>query len=245
MLLTSPPSPALDYPSSDGEPVAETYDHFYVLLVTLEVLRQYLLGRQATVLGNQFLYYAQGFPKLRVAPDTMVIFDVAPGGRDNYKIWEERQVPAVIFEFTSRSTKDQDTGAKKLLYEQLGVQEYWLFDPRGEWLPGQLQGYRLQGDSYEGITDSHSQPLQLRLVVEGQLIGFYRQDTGERLLMPAELAEALHQETQAREQEAQARERAEAQAQQAEATIDYERQQREAAESLLAQYRQRFGELPD
>jgi len=125
------------------------------------------------------------------------------------------------------------------------VQEYWLFDPRGEWLPGQLQGYRLQGDSYEGITDSHSQPLQLRLVVEGQLIGFYRQDTGERLLMPAELAEALHQETQAREQEAQARERAEAQAQQAEATIDYERQQREAAESLLAQYRQRFGELPD
>jgi len=245
MLLTCPPSPALDYPSSDGEPVAETYDHFYVLLVTLEVLRQYLLGRQATVLGNQFLYYAQGFPKLRVAPDTMVIFDVAPGGRDNYKIWEERQVPAVIFEFTSRSTKDQDTGAKKLLYEQLGVQEYWLFDPRGEWLPGQLQGYRLQGDSYEGITDSHSQPLQLRLVVEGQLIGFYRQDTGERLLMPAELAEALHQETQAREQEAQARERAEAQAQQAEATIDYERQQREAAESLLAQYRQRFGELPD
>jgi len=238
MLLTSPPSPALDYPSSDGEPVAETYDHFYVLLVTLEVLRQYLLGRQATVLGNQFLYYAQGFPKLRVAPDTMVIFDVAPGGRDNYKIWEERQVPAVIFEFTSRSTKDQDTGAKKLLYEQLGVQEYWLFDPRGEWLPGQLQGYRLQGDSYEGITDSHSQPLQLRLVVEGQLIGFYRQDTGERLLMPAELAEALHQETQAREQEAQARERAEAQAQQAEA-------QAELAEALLAQYRERFGELSD
>jgi len=223
MLLTSPPSPALDYPSSDGEPVAETYDHFYVLLVTLEVLRQYLLGRQATVLGNQFLYYAQGFPKLRVAPDTMVIFDVAPGGRDNYKIWEERQVPAVIFEFTSRSTKDQDTGAKKLLYEQLGVQEYWLFDPRGEWLPGQLQGYRLQGDSYEGITDSHSQPLQLRLVVEGQLIGFYRQDTGERLLMPAELAEALHQETQARQQ-------AQAQAEQAQA--------------LLAQYRERFGELP-
>jgi len=49
------------------------------LLTTLEVLRQYLKGRQATVLGNQFLYYAQGFPKLRVAPDVMVIFDVEPG----------------------------------------------------------------------------------------------------------------------------------------------------------------------
>lgn len=229
MLLSSPTSTDLYYPSSDGEPVAETYDHLYVLLATLEVLRQYLLGRQATVLGNQFLYYAQGFPKLRVAPDTMVILDVAPGGRDNYKIWQEGQVPAVIFEFTSRSTKDQDSGAKKLLYEQLGVQEYWLFDPRGEWLPGQLQGYRLQGDNYEAITDSQSQPLQLRLVVEGQLIGFYRQDTGEKLLIPAELAEALQTETQAR--------------QQAQAQVEQERQQREAAEALLAQYRERFGEL--
>ncbi|MGB7439590.1 MAG: hypothetical protein WA919_00850 [Coleofasciculaceae cyanobacterium] len=41
------------YPSSDGEPVAETYAHFYVLLVTLEVLRQYLLGQQAIVLGKR------------------------------------------------------------------------------------------------------------------------------------------------------------------------------------------------
>jgi hypothetical protein len=71
--------------------VAETYLHFYALLVTLEVLRQYLRGRRATVLGNQFLYYAEGFPRLRVAPDVMVIFEVEPGGRDNYKIWEEKQ----------------------------------------------------------------------------------------------------------------------------------------------------------
>lgn len=54
------------YPSSDGEPLAETYDHLYAMIVTLEVLRQYLEGQQATVLANQFLYYAQGFPKSRV-----------------------------------------------------------------------------------------------------------------------------------------------------------------------------------
>ncbi len=74
------------YPSADGQPVAETYDHLYALLTTLEVLKQYLANRQATVLGNQFLYYAQGFPKLRVAPDVMVIFDVAPGREDKLKI---------------------------------------------------------------------------------------------------------------------------------------------------------------
>ncbi|MFN6464218.1 MAG: Uma2 family endonuclease [Nostoc sp. DedVER02] len=199
-LLPSSQSTEVFYPSSDGEPLAESYAHLCALLATLEVLRQYLLGKQAMVLSNQFLYYAQGFPRLRVAPDVMVIFNVAPGGRDNYKIWEEGQVPVVIFEMTSEGTKNQDMGFKKTLYEQLGVQEYWLFDPKGEWIKEQLQGYRLRGEMYEPITDSRCEPLQLRLQIEGQLIGFYREDTGEKLLIPEELAEALKQERLAREQ---------------------------------------------
>lgn len=225
---------SVDYPSSDGEPVAETYAHLYALLVTLEVLQQYLRGRQATVLANQFLYYAQGFPKLRLAPDVMVIFDVAPGGRDNYKVWEEGQVPAVIFEMTSQGTKGQDQVFKKTLYEQLGVQEYWLFDPRGEWLDSQLQGYRLRREVYEPITDGRSEPLQLRLVVEGELISFHREDTGKKLLIPSELAERLLHESQAR--------------QQAEVLLKQERQQveqeRQRAERL-AQYLREQGVDPD
>jgi hypothetical protein len=73
--------------------VAEAYAHLYAMIVTLEVLQQYLKGRQATMLANQFLYYAQGFPKLRVGPDVMVLFGVAPGGRDNFKVWEEGRYP--------------------------------------------------------------------------------------------------------------------------------------------------------
>lgn len=226
------------YPSADGEPVAETYDHLYAILTTLEVLKQYLTGRQATVLANQFLYYAQGFPKLRTAPDVMVVFDVAPGGRDNYKIWEEGQVPVVVFEMTSPGTKDYDQNFKKTLYEQLGIQEYWLFDPKGEWIPEKLRGYRLRGDNYEAIADNRSIPLQLRLTVEGKVIGFYREDTGEKLLIPDELVQALQQETIAR--------------QQAEERAEQERQQRELAQQqvtemkrLLDRYRERFGDLTD
>jgi len=240
MTATSPTTQTtpIVYPSADGEPVAETYDHLYAILTTLEVLKQYLAGRQATVLANQFLYYAQGFPKVRTAPDVMVIFDVAPGGRDNYKTWEEGQVPVVIFEMTSPSTQDQDKTFKKTLYEQLGVQEYWLFDPKGEWIAEKLQGYRLREDTYTPITDSRSEPLQLRLAVEGKLIGFYREDTGEKLLIPDELVAALNQETQARLL--------------AEAQAEQERQQRELAqqqlaemEAMLDRYRERFGELPE
>ncbi|MBD0261351.1 MAG: Uma2 family endonuclease [Tolypothrix sp. T3-bin4] len=208
------------YPSADGQPVAETYDHLYVLLTTLEVLKQYLAGTQATVLANQFMYYAQGYPKLRVAPDVMVIFNVTPGGRDNYKIWEEGQVPSVIFEMTSFGTKDQDQIFKKTLYEQLGVKEYWLFDPKSEWQEEQLCGYRLRGEIYETISDNRSEPLQLRLQAEGRLINFYREDTGEKLLIPGELAQALRDEVVARQQAEELAEQERQRAEQAQAEVE-------------------------
>jgi Uma2 family endonuclease len=203
------------YPSSDNEPVAESFIHLYAILTTLEVLKQYLEGQQASVLANQFLYYAQGFPKMRVAPDVMVIYNVAPGGRDNYKMWEEGQAPSVVFEMTSASTQEQDKVTKKSLYEQMGVKEYWLFDPKGEWVKGQLQGYRLAPVTVEGedtelyvpITDGRSEPLKLRVRVEGQVLGFYREDTGEKLLLPTELAAELRRTAASLEQANQRAER--------------------------------------
>ena len=101
---------------------------------------------------------------------------------------------------TSEGTRNHDMGFKKTLYEQLGVLEYWLFDPKGEWIQEKLQGYRLRGETYEGITDGRCEPLQLRLQVDGQLISFYREDNGEKLLIPQELAEALKQERLTRQQ---------------------------------------------
>ena len=222
MTALSPQASNTLYPSTDGEPVAETFVHLYAMLTTLEVLRQYLAGQQATVLSNQFLYYAQGYPKLRVAPDVMVIFEVEPGGRDNYKIWEEGQSPAVIFEMTSAGTQEQDKSYKKTLYAQLEVGEYWLFDPKGEWIPEKLKGYRLQGETYIEITDGISQKLGLRLAVEDTLISFYRLDTGKKLLIPDELASALEEST---------------------SQLEAERQRRADLEAELARYREQFGDL--
>jgi hypothetical protein len=47
--------PDIFYPSEDSEPLAETYDHLYAILTTLEVLKQFLTGLQATVLSDQSL----------------------------------------------------------------------------------------------------------------------------------------------------------------------------------------------
>jgi Uma2 family endonuclease len=194
LLASVPSQQKIVYSSSDGEPLAETYDHLIAITTTLLILLQHLEGQEATVLANQFLYYAQGFPRLRVAPDVMVILGVAPGGRDNYKTWVEGQVPAVIFEMTSPSTRSQDEIEKKQLYESIGVIEYWQFDPRGEWIPEKLLGYRLTGESeqvYVPIVDQRSEVLQLQLSVDQNIIAFHRLDNGAKLLTTRESIAAL------------------------------------------------------
>jgi Uma2 family endonuclease len=233
-------NPEIFYPSSDGEPLAESYDHLYVIMTTLAMLLAHLKGQQATVLADQFLYYAQGFPRLRVAPDVMVIFGVEPGGRDNYKTWEEGQVPSVIFEMTSPGTRSKDDVEKKQLYESLGVTEYWQFDPRGEWISDKLRGFRLAGDEelvYAPISDNISQVLQLQLVVEGKIIAFYRMDNGVRLLPLEELNLALEQQVQQIEAESQRADRESKRA-------DREAQRARDLEAQIAIYQQRLRELP-
>ncbi|MFN5514125.1 MAG: Uma2 family endonuclease [Cyanobacteriota bacterium] len=192
-MITSAEAPLeILYPSSDRELLAETQRHVLAILITLALLRLYLQDRPAVVFADQFFYYREGQPKARVAPDVMVIFDIPQRLYDNYKLWEGKQTPAIIFEVTSAGTKETDWGFKKALYEQLGVLEYWLFDPYGEWIPEQLRGYRLDGAGcYQPIPERLSQVLGLSLQPEDYLIGFYRLDTGEKLLTPEELSQAV------------------------------------------------------
>jgi hypothetical protein len=95
---------------------------------------------------------------------------------------------------------------------------------------------------YEQIADGISQPLGLRLVVEGDLIGFYRLDNGQKLLIPSELAAELRrtslmleQEREQTEQERQRADQAEERASQAEQQAENERLAKERmAERLRA-----------
>jgi Putative restriction endonuclease len=238
---TANPAPEIFYPYSDGEPLAESYDHLYVIMTTLAMLLAHLKGQQATVLADQFLYYAQGFPRLRVAPDVMVIFNVPPGGRDNYKIWEEGQVPSVIFEMTSPGTRTKDDVEKKNLYESLGVTEYWQFDPRGEWIPEKLRGYRLQGDPepvYVPITNNQSPTLQLQLVVEEKIIAFYRLEDGVRLLPIEELNIALEEQNMAFEEQSAALDRQKELTEQETQRADRAAQRIQELEAQIAAYQQ-------
>jgi Uma2 family endonuclease len=171
--------------------MAESQAHLLVMLWLIATLRQYYQNQpDVYVIGNMFLYWEEGHPEARKAPDVMVIKSVEPREyRDNFKIWEERATPSVIFEITSPGTADEDLQTKMELYQQLGVREYFLFDPRNEYLEQQLMGYRLINHVYEPIQPASngglvSSELMIFLVPEGAELGLFNQRTRERLPTP-------------------------------------------------------------
>jgi Uma2 family endonuclease len=181
----------IHYPESDGKPMGETDVHIDALIYLREALRDYFRADlQMYVAGNMLLYYEEGNPSACVAPDVFVIQGVAKGERRTYRLWEEGQPPAVVFEITSRASRLEDVGTKRAVYAMLGVREYFLYDPLGEYLRPPLQGYRLQEGEYQRLPAGAeggliSQVLGLELRLENDHLRVFNPTTGERLLTPA------------------------------------------------------------
>jgi len=215
----------IHYPKRDGKPMAETDVHIDVLIYLREALRDYFRNEpQVYVASNMLFYDEEGNPAACVAPDIFVVQGVSKGERRTYKLWEEGQPPTVIFEITSRGSRLEDLGTKRALYAMLGVREYFLYDPLGEYLRPPLQGYRLQQGEYERVLprdQGHlvSQALSLELRLQDGQLQVVNPATGERLLTPAEAHAARRTEAEARQAEAAARQAAEARAALAEAEL--------------------------
>mgnify|MGYP005844764735 CR=1 FL=1 len=184
------------YPESDGKPMAETDIHRQEMMDTIATLTEYFRERaDVYVAGNLLLYYKEGYPKKCVAPDVFVVFGIERKLRRTYKLWEERVAPQVVFEISSASTRQDDLGHKRQLYTRLGVAEYFLYDPLGEYLQPPLQGLRLHEGIYAPIpTEADgslvSQVLGMRVMIEADRLRLVEATSGTRLLRPAEVAEA-------------------------------------------------------
>ncbi|MGH7452973.1 MAG: Uma2 family endonuclease [bacterium] len=139
----------VDYPEGDGKPMAETPIHVLQIIALYMALRWWFLPRQDSFVGaNMFLYYREGDPKKRIAPDVLVALGVPDHVRLSYKLWEEKQAPQAVFEITSCKTRKTDFGSKREIYAHLGVAEYYLFDPLGHYLNPPLRGYQLVDKEY-------------------------------------------------------------------------------------------------
>jgi Uma2 family endonuclease len=230
MLETKRRPKTVVYPESDGLPMAETDTHRDLMVQALiEPLKTFYHGRDDIYIsGNLLLYYEEGQPRKSISPDVFVVFGIPAGQRRIYKLWEEGRAPDVVFELTSKATYRQDLETKRFLYEQLGVSEYFLFDPLREYLQPPLHGFRLQNGFYVPLSPRplpennwalFSQQLQLELHSHGESLRLYNPATESYLLTTQEEAQArLHAEWLA-EREANARREAEVKVQEMEAEI--------------------------
>lgn len=199
------------YPTSDGRPLGESDLHRRVIIDLIETLELRYAGQQVYVSGDLLLFYEPGNRRRHVCPDVLVTKGLTPGDRLNYILWDEGLPPSVVFEITSKTTRREDLETKFAIYrDKIRVAEYFLFDPKGEYLRPQMQGYRLRGGEYVTIRPAHERlvckQLGLELEVQDKSLRLFDQQTGQPLLCPREMAE----EAQERAEEAQERaERAE------------------------------------
>ena len=132
------------------------------------------------VSGNLLVYYVPGNRYRHLAPDVFFVRGVRKRDRDNYLIWEEGVPPQMVIELTSKSTQGEDVDDKFDLYQNiLKVQEYFLFDPRAEYLEPPFQGHRLIKGHYEPI-----KPIADRLPSEVTGLHLERRGSELRLFDP-------------------------------------------------------------
>lgn len=224
-MAAIPLNQEIDYPTADGQPMAETTLHRKIMSNMIEGLeRRFRDVPDVWVGGNLFLYFEKGNPRAVVAPDVLLVHGVRKWDRPIYKLWEEGRAPSLVIEVTSSSTKDEDLNDKKDIYRRLGVEEYFLFDPYGDYLEPQLQGFRLKSGWYVPMSPERdgsliSRTVSLRLRTEGERLRLVDPESGRPLPWGEEEAEAREAaETRAAE-EAAAREAAEARAIQAEERV--------------------------
>lgn len=195
----------LEYPESDGQPMGETELHRDEMFNLIAVLKDRF--REAAgiyVAGNLFLYYVEGDRRAVVCPDVFLVQGVPKHQRRTFKLWEEGRAPSFVIEVTSLHTRNEDLRDKKSLYEQLGVEEYFLHDPFGEYLTPVLQGFRLVEGRYRPLSPSPDGSLisnvtGLRLRPEGQRLRLLDLATGEPLLWDDEVREQARRAARAEE----------------------------------------------
>jgi Uma2 family endonuclease len=184
----------IEYPTSDGKPMAETDLHRDLMLELIETLKiYYAADPDVYVSGNLLLFYERGDKRKHVAPDVFVVRGVEKRRRDNYLVWEEGKGPDLIIELTSKTTRREDQQKKLALYRDvLKVPEYFLFDPYEDYLKPPFQGYRLVQGQYIPIEPVEgrlpSAVLGLHLERSGTALRLYDPATGRWLPTPGERA---------------------------------------------------------
>ena len=224
------------YPYEDDEPMPATEFHAeQVRNLADQLIRYFAIHPHVHIGVDTFIYYREGDMTKFVAPDVHVVLGAAKFPlRRSFYTWSEGAVPAVIFEFLSDATADQDRGEKVQVYlRDMGAQEYFIHQPELK-KPAEFRGWwqDLSGSIVEMEQDEEgglfSEALNLYFRCEEQ------HHTQVRLLRPY-LPDGTPITTSLEEQHL--KEAAEARAETAEARVEEETLRRQKAEAELEKLR--------
>ena len=174
----------------EAETVPQGPRHLYILAESVGTLRLHWRGRpDVFVGGDQFVYWSREKPA--TSPDVYVAFGVAARPRSSYVVWEEGKPPDFVLELVSPSSRERDEKEKPCIYAQMGVPEYFWYDPEGKLAPA-LAGFELCGCEYRplpeetlpgGVAGIRSKVLGLCLCIQPS--GPEREDVALRWYDPA------------------------------------------------------------
>ncbi|MEO0396755.1 MAG: Uma2 family endonuclease [Cyanobacteria bacterium P01_A01_bin.137] len=181
------------YPDSDGQPMADNTQQFRWIVTIKENLERLYAARDDVFVAGDLLWYpVEGEPKIRLAPDTLVVFGRPKGDRGSYRQWLEGNVPPqVVFEILSPGNRTAEMLRKQKFYERYGVEEYYIFDP-DNW---ELTGLLRQGDALAVIDNMKgwiSPRLQIRFEPMDMDLQIYCPN-GRRFLTYGELGQQVDQ----------------------------------------------------
>ena len=204
-------STTVNYPDSDGQPMADNTKQFRWIVVIKENLELLFVNQPEVFVAGDLLWYpVEGDNAIRQAPDVMVVVGRPKGDRGSYRQWQEGNLaPQVVFEILSPGNRYGEMLRKLGFYDRHGVEEYYIYDPDKLELTGLLRGE--QGlEVIEEINGWVSPRLQIRFQITDEGLEIYRPD-GQQFLTYSELGLELEQARSRADQERSRAEQAQAQ----------------------------------
>jgi len=168
----------INYPESDGKPMADNTKQFHWITVIKQNL-DWLFAQdtQVFIAGDLFWYPVEGRPDIVTAPDVLVVFGRPKGDRGSYKQWEENNIaPQVVFEILSPSNSKTEMEKKLIFYERYGVEEYYIYDPDRDHLEGWLRSEKGILNNISVMQNWVSPNLGMCFEQSGEVLKLYRPD---------------------------------------------------------------------
>ena len=243
--MTMPTSsvPEIEYPDSDGKPMADNTLQFQWIVKIKENLdTQYQDDANVFVAGDLLWYPVEGRSDISVAPDALVAFGRPRGYRGSYMQWREAGIaPQVVFEILSPNNTKAEMQRKLDFYDRYGVEEYYLYDPESPTLSAWIR----QAGKLRPVAESNgwtSPRLGIRFDLSGAELVIFHPNGKPFLTLGDQTTETEQAERRAK-QERHEKVEAQRQAEQAQRQAEQERHEKEEARRMVEKLAERLRTL--